>query len=346
MRIAADPSPALKSHPDTAVPPGGSSRDGTDEAELDGAEREHEPAPRTQAAEGESPHTLAGDLIELVKLRLNLLVLVTTFIGYCVAIPQPQLGARWWARLALTLLGTVLSAAAASVFNQLWELRLDAKMSRTADRPLPAGRVAPAGAGVLGTVLAITGVAVLAIGVNLLTAGLALATILLYVLVYTPLKTRTTLNTLVGAIPGAIPPVMGVTAATGLLNWDAAALFAILFCWQMPHFLAIAILCRDDYAAAGFKMLPVVDPNLARTGVWIVGFNALLLAATLMPLSARSAQPAGLLYLLSAMVLGLVFLATGVRCALTRDRRDARTHFFTSIIYLPLLLAMLLVDKL
>lgn len=291
-------------------------------------------------------HTLFSDWSELVKLRLNFLVLVTTLIGYCAARATPTIDGAWWRVLLMTLLGSALSAAGAAALNEVWEIEPDKLMRRTADRPLPTGRIRRRTATVAGLLMATSGVGLLTIGANALTAGLSATTVLLYVLVYTPLKRVTTANTLVGAIPGAIPPVMGVTAATGAITWDAAALFALMFCWQIPHFLAIAILCRDEYKSAGFKMLPGSDPKLTRTAAWIVTFNVLLLAASLMPMSSLAARPAQLLYILASSVLGTVFLAAGVRCAWTRDRRDARVLFFVSIIYLPLLLTMILIDRL
>jgi protoheme IX farnesyltransferase len=196
----------------------------------------------------------------------------------------------------------------------------------------------------LGILMSVLGTATLAITVNLLAAGLALSTVLLYVLVYTPLKTRTTLNTLVGAVPGAVPPLIGFAAASGSLNLDAAALFAILFCWQMPHFLAIAILCRNDYAAAGFKMLPVVDEKLTRTSTQMVLWCLLLILASLAPVYTHPGT--GLFYTIAATGLGVAFLATCVRCAAFRTRPAARVAFFGSIIYLPLVLGVLMIDRL
>jgi len=183
----------------------------------------------------------------------------------------------------------------------------------------------------------------LAVTVNLLSAVMALSTIGLYVLVYTPLKRITTLNTLVGAIPGAIPPMIGYAGAANGLGLEAFGLFAILFCWQMPHFLAIAILCKDDYAAAGFKMMPVVDRTMTRTAVWIVAFGVLLIGASLIPLAV---QKTSVLYTIVACLLGGGFLAAGIRCAILRTRPAARMAFFASIIYLPLTLGALMIDRL
>jgi heme o synthase len=292
--------------------------------------------------------TRAGDFMELVKARLNMMVLITTMIGFVVgtqmlAITSGEARAIDWWLLMQTLIGTGLCAAGASALNQVWEYKFDAMMSRTADRPVAAGRMKPGEATVFGLLMCVCGTVALALSVNLVSAALALSTILLYVLVYTPMKRWTTLNTLVGAIPGAIPPVIGYAAVTGRLDLEAAALFLILFCWQMPHFLAIAILCRDDYAAAGYKMMPVVDPTLRRTSVWIVAFGVLLIAASLLPVWSG---PTSIAYVVVALLLGKAFLATGLRCAILQTRPAARLAFFGSIVYLPLALGALMIDRL
>lgn len=297
-----------------------------------------------EIALADSTRTRAGDFMELTKARLNMMVLITTMIGFVVGTQMAAGGAGidWWL-LMQTLIGTGLCAAGASVLNQAWEYKFDAMMSRTADRPVAAGRMKPSEATVFGLLMSVCGTVALALSVNLMSAALAVSTILLYVLVYTPMKRLTTLNTLVGAIPGAIPPVIGYTAVTGNIDLEAIGLFAILFCWQMPHFLAIAILCRDDYAAAGYKMMPVVDPTLRRTSVWIVIFGVLLIAASLMPVLSG---PTSLAYIVVALLLGKAFLATGLRCAMLQTRPAARLAFFGSIVYLPLALGALMIDRL
>ncbi len=279
-----------------------------------------------------------SDFMELTKARLNLMVLITTMIGFVVG----TVGAIDWWLLTQTLIGTGLCAAGASVLNQAWEWRYDAMMARTIDRPVAAGRMKPAEANLFGLVFCVCGLVVLGVMVNLPSAILSLSTIVLYVLIYTPLKRITTLNTLVGAIPGAIPPVIGYAAITGRIDLEAIGLFAILFCWQMPHFLAIAILCRDDYAAAGYKMLPVVDQTLTRTNLWSVVFGVLLLGASLMPVYAA---PTSVAYMIVAVLLGCGFLATAIRCAIIQTRPAARLAFFASIIYLPLALGALMIDR-
>jgi heme o synthase len=282
----------------------------------------------------------ASDFAELTKVRLNTMVLITTLIGFVVA-PSAQ-GLNWWLLLQ-TLIGTGLCAAGASVLNQAWEYEHDRKMARTADRPVAAGRMSVGEATLLGLLMSVCGTLTLALAVNALSAALALSTIVLYVLVYTPMKRLTAMNTLVGAIPGAIPPMIGYAAVTGTVGLEAWGLFALMFAWQMPHFLAIAILCREDYAAAGYKMMPVVDGDLKRTSRWIVAWGVILIAASLIPLQV---QPTGWFYTVSAVVLGLGFLASGVYCTMKQTRPAARTAFFGSIIYLPLLLGALMIDRL
>jgi protoheme IX farnesyltransferase len=240
------------------------------------------------------------------------------------------------------LLGTALTAAGAAVLNQHAERSYDALMRRTAKRPLPAGQVQPGLALLYGVALGGLGTAWLAIFVNLLTAGLGLGTLLLYVLVYTPLKRRTSLNTLVGAIPGAIPPMMGVTAFTNELTPAAWVLFAILFIWQMPHFYGLAMLCREDYARGGFVMLPTRPNGLARTGRQSVLFLALLLPVSLLP---AVLGISGGYYAVAAGVLGVWFLMAGLESLRTLENAEARRLFLTSILYLPLLLVAMMLDK-
>jgi heme o synthase len=284
------------------------------------------------------PSSRLVDFYELTKPRMNFLVVITTMVGFCLA----SRGRLDWLLLVHTLLGTAMTAAAASVLNQFVERDLDAKMPRTRNRPLPAGRIAPREALVMGVSLGVTGVAYLAMLVNPLTALIGFITLASYVFVYTPLKRRTSLNTVVGAVPGALPPVMGCTAALGALSPEALVLFAILFFWQMPHFLAIAILYRDDYALGGFKMLPVVDGELNFTSRQIVLYAAALVPVSLMPSLIGIAGPR---YFACAVLGGLAMLSFAVSCATTRSRGDARLLFLASITYLPLLLAVLMIDK-
>jgi protoheme IX farnesyltransferase len=279
------------------------------------------------------------DFYELTKPRMNFLVICTTAVGYYMA---PHAGSGHWITLLHVLLGTALTAASASVLNQLVERQYDALMPRTRNRPLPGGRIAPVEALAMGVACGVLGVAYLALFVNVLTALLGAFTLASYVWVYTPMKRVSSLNTVVGAVPGAIPPMMGWTAATGALGPEPLVLFGILFLWQMPHFLAIAILYKRDYAAGGFKMLPVVDPELRMTSRMIVLYGVALVPVALMPVAVGMAGP---VYLTGATLMSLAFLSYCISCAVSKERIDARKLFFSSIIYLPLLFAVLMIDK-
>jgi len=279
----------------------------------------------------------ASDFVTLAKVRVNTLVLVTTGLGYLLA------GRRVdpWVLLH-AIVGTALVAAGASAFNQIWERDLDARMRRTADRPLAAGRMDVSHALLFAAGASVVGIAELALAVNLLSAAIAGATLLLYVVVYTPMKRVTSLATVVGAVPGALPPVIGWAAAGGGLSAGAWVLFAILFFWQMPHFLAIAWLYREDYARAGFPMLPVIEPDGASTGR-----QAALYALTLLPVSlALSALGVtNNVYTAGAILLGAVFTAAAVTFAWRRSTRSARWLFTASILYLPALLLLAFFDR-
>ena len=287
------------------------------------------------------PRARFRDLYELTKPRMNFLVVATTLVGYFMATIS---GAdRWhWTLLLHTLFGTALTAAAASVLNQYAEREYDRLMPRTRNRPLPAGRITPTEALFFGVGLGVCGMVDLALFVNSLTAILGAFTLASYVWLYTPLKRHTTLCTVVGAIPGALPPVMGVTAALGEVTPTAVVLFIILFMWQMPHFLAIAILYRDDYARGGFKMLPVVDGNLVSTSLQIVLWSLALVPVTLTPVLFGVT---GATYFVAAFLMSLAFLGFAVLCAVRKTRSDARHLFLVSIVYLPCLLAVMMMDK-
>lgn len=279
-----------------------------------------------------------GDVAELVKARLTALVLLTTLAGF-------HLGWRGhmdYGLLAHTMFGTLLVAAGAAALNQLIERGLDARMVRTRERPLPAGRMSAETALGIGFLCAMIGLVELAWAVNLLSAVLAAITLVVYLFVYTPLKRRTTLNTLVGAVPGALPPMLGWAAATNTLDAGAWALFGILFCWQLPHFLAIAWLNREDYARGGFVMLPATDPDGIRTGWQAVNYAMLLLPVSMTPTLLGLATPT---YFFAALVLGAGLLAFAGRLLAERSTGRARQLFLASIIYLPLLLAALALCK-
>jgi protoheme IX farnesyltransferase len=279
------------------------------------------------------------DIKELSKARLTFLVLVTTLVGFYLA----EVGPIHKMRLLHTMLGTALVAAAAAALNQVLEKDIDAKMKRTENRPLPAGRVQADDALLLAMITGVGGLAYLAFAVNLLSAALAALTLATYVFAYTPLKPLTSFNTLVGAIPGALPPVIGWTGATGELAPGAWTLFAILFIWQTPHFLAIAWLYREDYARAGLKMLPVVEPDGESTARQCVVYTASLIPISLTPAFFALVRPH---YAYGAMVCGLVFLVYAFRFMLDRGDRRARQLFYASILYLPVLLGLMAFFKL
>jgi protoheme IX farnesyltransferase len=281
---------------------------------------------------------LAANLAELFKLRLTTLVLLTTLAGYHLG----RSGPLDWTLLALTLAGTGLVAAGAAALNQWLEREHDARMPRTAARPLPAGRMEPDAALLIGLVTSAAGILLLGWFVNGLTALLGALALVSYVAVYTPLKRVSTWNTLVGAVPGALPPLMGWTAARHGAEAGGWALFAILFLWQVPHFFAIAWLYREQYGQAGFRMLPVADPAGTRTGRQAVLFAAALLPVAALPTVLGVTGP---LYLAGGLALGAGFLATAVAFRRRLDGPSARRLFFASILYLPCLLSLMAMDK-
>ena len=240
------------------------------------------------------------------------------------------------------LLGTALVAGSAAAINQILEKDHDRKMLRTKDRPLPSGRIGPQAALKFSISMVALGLAELLVSVNALATGIALVTFGSYVFLYTPLKRRTDLATLVGAVPGALPPLLGWTAATGELTGPAWTLFGILFFWQLPHFLAIAWLYRDDYARGGFPVLPVIDPSGQSTARQVVGNSLALIPASLLPVLARQC---GVFYFWLALGLGVLFLGMAVWLALSRSRLSARSMVIASIIYLPLLFLAMLLDR-
>jgi protoheme IX farnesyltransferase len=279
-----------------------------------------------------------GDYVTLAKPRLNKLVVATTLAGYYMAAPRGV----GWALLLHTLVGTALVASGASAFNQLLEIESDGLMRRTRARPLPSGRIAPGRAKAFAIVLSIAGLAQLALAVNLLAAAVALATLLTYTVFYTPLKKRTSLATVVGGVPGALPPMIGWAAVRDNLSVEAWILFGIVFLWQMPHFLAIAWMYREDYKRAGFPLLPIVEPDGGSTGRQAVIYAAALLPVSLAP---AAAGMTGTVYLAGAALMGIGFLALAARFARFRATADARRLFFGSIVYLPLLWILMVVNR-
>jgi len=279
-----------------------------------------------------------SDYAMLAKPRVVLMVLITTYVGF-------YLGSRDGVdllRLLHTLLGTALAASGTMALNQYMERERDARMRRTRQRPLPDGRVRPAEALAVGLTMLATGLAYLAVATGALCTLLTGAIAASYLLLYTPLKGVTSLCSVVGAIPGALPPVAGWAAAAGSLSVAPWVLFAIMFLWQIPHTLAIGALYRDDYADAGIRVLPVIDFSGERTGTHAITNCLALLPVALMP---TLVGLAGAVYFASALVLGVAFLAAAVRLKRTGTPASARRLLMVSLVYLPVLLAVMALDK-
>jgi len=284
--------------------------------------------------------TLA-DYLELCKPGLVSLVLFTTAVGFVVGY-EGEIGLSVCLLLAHCVFGTAWVACGAMALNQVMEREPDGRMHRTLDRPVPQGRIGVAEAWTFGLTLSVTGAVYLLLLVNSVAAALAALTSLVYLLAYTPLKRLTTFNTIVGAVSGGIPPMIGYAASSGRLDSTAWTLFGILFVWQVPHFLGIAWMYREDYSRAGFVMLPVVDPDGRMTARQIVLFSLVLFLVSLTPMLVAAA---GTVYLSAALVLGLAFVISTLPLAAWRDRRSARQVFIASVTYLPLLLLFLMVDR-
>jgi protoheme IX farnesyltransferase len=291
---------------------------------------------KDRALVGRADKTL--DFLALTKPRLNLLVLLTTLAGLYLASP----GGVSLTLAFHTFVGTALVAGGAAALNQVWERETDKRMRRTRNRPIPRGRLGVPEGTWFGIALSVAGLIQLTLGATPAAAAVAAATLISYVLIYTPLKTRTSLATLVGAVPGALPPVIGWAAGTDAVTLPALVLFGIMFFWQMPHFLALAWMYREDYASAGIPVLPVVDPDGRRTGR-----QALLYTAALWPVSILPALfgLAGAPYSAIATSLGFVFIWLGMVFARHRSQATARRLFLFSITYLPLLLGALVADR-
>jgi heme o synthase len=278
------------------------------------------------------------DFLVLTKPRMVLMILVTTFVGFYLGSPGP-------ADLLLllhTLIGTALAAGGTLALNQFLERDVDAKMERTRLRPLPDGRLQPGEALLFGATVTAAGLLHLALGVSGLSAAVTAVTVGSYLFAYTPLKRKTSLCSVLGAIPGALPPVTGWVAARGEFGPGAWVLFAILFLWQLPHSLAIAWLYRADYARAGLRLLPVIEPDGKSTGRQVVSNCLALLAVGLLPTLIGMTGPA---YFLGALALGMGFLGCGVVLAVSRSAGDARRLVFASLVYLPALLVLMALDK-
>jgi protoheme IX farnesyltransferase len=278
-----------------------------------------------------------ADYAALTKPRLNVLVVATSTAGYYLASPTSPAVVP----MALAVIGTALVAGGAAALNQVFERDTDLLMERTRHRPLPDGRVAPHDAQMFGVLLAAAGVALLGVAANAIAAGIAVATIVVYLAVYTPLKRRSPMSTLVGAVPGALPPLIGWSAASGTVSAAGWSLFAIVFLWQIPHFMAIAWLYREDYRRAGFPMLAVIEPDGRRSGRHAVGYAAALVPVSLVPTLAGVAGPA---YFWIAAALGVALVWLSARFARARTESAARALFYGSIAYLPLIWASMILD--
>jgi protoheme IX farnesyltransferase len=276
--------------------------------------------------------------LELTKPRITFLIVLTAAAGFALASPASV----DYAGLLRAMLGIALLSSGIATVNQYMERDLDALMRRTVNRPLPSGKLLPWEALAFGSGLTVLAEIYLAVLVNPLTALLGLTVIAGYLFAYTPLKTRTSLSTMVGAFPGAVPPLIGWAAARGTISLEAWVLFAILFLWQFPHFLAIAWMYREDYSRAGILMLPVVEPDGRVTAQQIVVYTVLLLPVSLLP---TALGVSGKIYLGGAIVLGLLFLYSSVRAAFSKSRQEARRLLLASVIYLPLLFILMVLDR-
>jgi protoheme IX farnesyltransferase len=282
------------------------------------------------------------DYIELTKPRITWLILMSTGIGYFFGLPSHAWREINWLLLLHTILGTGLIASGTAALNQWYERAADRKMHRTAGRPLPSGRLTAGRALAFGIALSVTGFVELWLGVNLLSGLIGAFTLASYLFLYTPMKQRTWWSTTVGAVPGAMPPMIGYAAAAGVITRESWVLFAILFLWQFPHFYSIAWMYKEDYARAGIRMLPVVEPDCRSTARQIVLYGIALIPVSLVP---GMLGMTGRIYLIGALILGLVYLYSGVRVALERTLVRARAVLLTSVLYLPLIYGLMLLDR-
>ena len=282
------------------------------------------------------------DYIELTKPRITWLILMSTGVGYFFGLPSHAWREINWLLLLHTILGTGLIASGTAALNQWYERAADLKMHRTAGRPLPSGRLIAGRALAFGIALSVAGFLELWLGVNLLSGLIGAFTLASYLFLYTPLKQRTWWSTTVGAVPGAMPPMIGYAAAAGAITRESWVLFAILFLWQFPHFYSIAWMYKEDYARAGIRMLPVVDPDCRSTARQIVLYGIALIPVSLVP---AMLGMTGRIYLIGALILGLVYLYSGVRVAMERTLLRARAVLLTSVLYLPLIYGLMLLDR-
>lgn len=294
-------------------------------------------SPLSGSTSAPSLATRVGDIIQLGKPRITTMVLITTALGFALGGNGPFP----WARFGWLMLGTALVAWGINAVNQYLERDIDGQMKRTRDRPLPTGRLSPGpvlAGGIVGT---LAGLAVLAAAVNLLAAGIAATVAVVYILIYTPLKRVTALNTLIGAVPGALPAPLGWAAARGSVGIEALSLFLIMFVWQLPHFLPIAWLYREDYRSAGLSMITVSDPSGHSTRRQQLLYTATLVLISLHP---TLIGMAGTTYFIGALALGLVFFAAALMMTVQLNDERARMVLRVSVLYLPLLLGLLVYD--
>jgi protoheme IX farnesyltransferase len=287
------------------------------------------------------------EYIELTKPRITWLILMSTGIGYFFGLPGAANWLEFFKAIPLlsllhTVIGTGLIASGTAALNQWYEREADRHMRRTAARPLPSGKLSAARALAFGIALSVAGFLELWLGVNLLSAAIGAFTLGSYLFLYTPMKQRTWWSTTVGAIPGAMPPMIGFAAAAGTITRESWVLFAILFLWQFPHFYSIAWMYKDDYARAGILMLPVVEPDCRSTARQIVLYGIVLIPVSLVP---SILGMSGRVYLVGALLLGLWFLYSGVRVAVERSIGRARNVLVTSVLYLPLIYGLMLLDR-
>ena len=277
------------------------------------------------------------DYIELTKPRITWLIVMSTAVGYYFGHTGP-----WsiWAVLH-TLIGTGLIASGTAALNQWYEREADRHMRRTQMRPLPSGRLTPNKALWFGVALAVAGGLELGLGVNWLSSALGILTLMMYLFLYTPLKQKTWWSTTVGAFPGAMPPLIGYAAAANKLTAEAWVLGAILFLWQFPHFYAIAWMYREDYSRAGIQMLPVVEPDGESTARQILLYSVALIPISLLP---KWLGMTGSVYMIGALALGLLFLYSGIRVSMDRTRARARNVLLASVVYLPVLYMLMVLD--
>src|ERR1700704_1748914 len=280
----------------------------------------------------------ASAYLELTKPRITFLIVLTSAAGFCLG----ARGAVNYLTFTHAMIGIALLSSGIATLNQFIERDLDGLMRRTEGRPLPSGRLLPFEALWFGIALTVTAELYLALSVNILTAILGLTVISGYLFLYTPLKTRTSLSTAVGAFPGAMPPLIGWTAARGDIDVAAWVLFAILFLWQFPHFLAIAWMYREDYGRAGIRMLPVVEPDGRVTGQQIIAYSLMLLPVSLLP---AVLGLSGKIYLVAALVLGILFVVSSIRAALSKSNQHARQLLLASVLYLPLLFGVMVLNR-